>query len=528
MSPGGARRRRPSGSVGLDAAAPATGGDGGDGAHESWAGGLAAIVVAWFALARRRRAVSRLARAAVAPACAVGLAAFGCTLPGPESATLAVTHGEPTVDYPAVVALAFGDVELSGAVIAPRVVLTAAHGLEDALRAGTVTAGVVRFGRETAAPDAEIGVIAARTHRYYGADTDRYYDIALVLLDADAPAEPLALHTGEPAALLAPDDLVTLVGYGQSAVTADDFGTKRTGQGSVTWVDHRMVVVGRDGSRSCRGDSGSPYLVEVDGALEVVAVAKSADRDCSEYSTATAIAPYLEEFIYPVMDRWVGACTLDGACSTETCRTPDPDCDPCGYNGVCAADCAAPDLDCPLRGRVGALCERDVDCESGYCIPALDRPELRVCALPCSEHIAGATCAVSDGERCAPLDELGLAERVCRSSAPTPLPPGAACARNCECASLLCHRDERSCVEPCSSSSECASGQSCVGYDGVRICAAGDDGGCSVAGPSGGGAPLWLLGLVAWAAARFAARRRPVGRPCGSRPAGSPRGRKPA
>ncbi|HEU5055148.1 MAG TPA: hypothetical protein VFU21_01425, partial [Kofleriaceae bacterium] len=122
----------------------------------------------------------------------------------------------------------------------------------------------------------------------------------------------------------------------------------------------------------CYGDSGGPALMTIDGISTVVGVSTGTAETCRRSSWWTRVDTYAAEFVTPFVDAWSGPCRWDGTCVTQGCRTPDPDCAPCGIDGVCSAGCDALDLDCPLAGFFGDACSSPDDCESRLCVEGDD------------------------------------------------------------------------------------------------------------------------------------------------------------
>jgi hypothetical protein len=375
---------------------------------------------------------------------------------------------------PAVVMLLTPDGMCSGTLVAPRVVLTAAHCIASGRASGTVS-----FGDRQGDFFATRRVVDVIAHRRYSAGLFSGFDIGLIRLDTDAPPEVAPVPMNSVAldgSILG--QTVRAVGFGVSDGAAQTgSGVKRTVFLTVTGLSDEHLLMGNATSNTCQGDSGGPILYTVEGVESIVAVTSFGQAGCAGESSKTRVDVYLDGFIREVVAAWDGPCQLDGICVEDCGAYGDPDCDVCGLDGVCGDMCARVDLDCPLAGLAGAACTGDHECESRLCVSAPDDDRVRYCSSSC---VRSSDCA-------APITICG--ERgVCEHALPTPSSQGAACAQDSDCRGGICDPDDAICVEPCGEGlSVCGEGYVCKEVDGRSACRVPGGGGCSIIAP--GSAP---------------------------------------
>ena len=195
----------------------------------------------------------------------------------------AVTGGTPIEDAAAdgVVLIYDGSGQCSGALIAPTVVLTAAHCLTNP----TVGDYVVRGGLDPL-QDALFTIGASEIHQHPSYDAiDASHDVGVLILASAAPATPLPwLRTDEGYYTLGTQ--VGMVGYGVTGSSAFDDGIRRSGVATITEVSAGDFFTDyTSGQGMCFGDAGGPAITtdELNPGV-VIGVSSIGDQFCAEYS----------------------------------------------------------------------------------------------------------------------------------------------------------------------------------------------------------------------------------------------------
>ncbi|NUP06973.1 MAG: serine protease [Polyangiaceae bacterium] len=195
-----------------------------------------------------------------------------------------IVGGTTTSAYPAVGALTyFGSTHCTGTVVAPRLVVTAAHCVYG------FSAGNMKFvlGSKVSQPSAKIGVVSIQAHPSYDEDSISN-DIGIVVLASDAPVTPMKMVTSMDNSWVGRQ--LTFVGYGVSnGIQQTGAGTKRVVKMPIEGVYPTQFEYGLPGKNTCNGDSGGPAFAEVNGELLLAGVTSYGDANCTQYGVDTRV-----------------------------------------------------------------------------------------------------------------------------------------------------------------------------------------------------------------------------------------------
>jgi hypothetical protein len=257
-----------------------------------------------------------------------------------------IIGGDAYEGLPAVGALTYdGTPFCSGTLIAPRLVLTAAHCLEND------EPWLIRFaiGPSAWEPESALGVTSLEPHPDYDPATLEA-DLGLVHLARDARIEPLPLIDRMDASWVGVE--LRFVGYGMDVPQSPErVGIKREVRMPIEQLGARELMFGGYDANVCNGDSGAPALYDDGEQVLVAGVISSGDAWCERFGIATRVDPYLDFVLGEEVDPCAGE-TLQGRCDDDTVWW-------CEDDTVYSMDCSEDGKACAITGAGVADCVDD-------------------------------------------------------------------------------------------------------------------------------------------------------------------------
>jgi secreted trypsin-like serine protease len=213
-------------------------------------------------------------------------------------------------------------IDCSATLVAPRLVVTAAH----CLGLDPPNVYQVFFGAAVEQGGELIDVVGGHAHPGFDATTFAN-DIAALILARDAPAGVTPVSLNRALADLTGTD-VTLVGFGITALDAQDTGTRNAGTARVVATGPDEIDLEPAPAIACAGDSGGPVLA----AGELIAVSTHGDAACAEIGHALRVDRQ-QAFLAPILAEAAAAATRGPFDADES---------------LCEQACSA-DADCPAN-----------------------------------------------------------------------------------------------------------------------------------------------------------------------------------
>jgi MYXO-CTERM domain-containing protein len=298
---------------------------------------------------------------------ALGLPLVGCIDPVPTSHTYEPVIGgqvTPEGEFPGVGALylqSFGSFSCTGTLIAPDVVLTAAHCVDPLLIGSEVPGFTLAHDTVTQVPPIT-AALDAIPHENFDIMSDPgtgpgiWYDIAvLILAQPITSVPPVRLPSVAEAETMDTGSQMVLVGYGVTVDGGSDGGIMYDAVTDlVIKGTHELQISTPGAPQNCFGDSGGPGLFAIAGEYRVVGVVS---RDAS--GTGTCHGGGIDTRVDAFLD-WINTNAPQVCIPGETdCTATTPDAAPPPPDADTTPDAAIPDP--PDAGGPG------IDDDSGGC-----------------------------------------------------------------------------------------------------------------------------------------------------------------
>ena len=187
------------------------------------------------------------------------------------------------------------EIDCTGTLIEPTLVITAAHCLHDPAKDIFVI-----FGLNDDAPIAIRETVKTALHEKYDRNSTNeekkdIFDIGLIRFKDAPPAGYVPIPILNDYSLLRNGMQVTIAGFGQTDAKKDaSSGILHHTKITLTDVNYSPTEIYGDESKSaaCFGDSGGPLMTEVNGRFVIWGTISRGDSDCKSYGIYTRIDVY--------------------------------------------------------------------------------------------------------------------------------------------------------------------------------------------------------------------------------------------
>ncbi len=440
------------------------------------------------------------------PALFLGLLLGACGDPvggGVETFQRPITNGDPdnSQAHMAVVALQVGNGYCSGTLIHDRIVLTAAHCVEN------VSTYNIDIGFGTSynwGGDVDwVGASEKWVHPdYVGTTQNNAYDIALVRLSQSPPISVTPIpHLPGSLRLVNPDDIgipIEFVGFGQTETGS--MGVKMTVTGTLNWicdsshgcwVDMQKgwfayaytICTDQEPGGPCGGDSGGPAFVWRNGHEYTAGITSyGVNQSCTGFGCSTKVDAFEGEILDFIGGVNGSSCSSGSQCDSGICE------DGVCCNTTCTGDCRF----CNLRESLGTcatapngypcpdadICNGAETCQNGVCInaPDLTCDDYNLCTVDSCNSATGCVhTPVANGTSCSDGDVCTGVETCqngnCVSDGELDCDDGDPCTGD------SCHPQTGCSHTPLQDGTPCGDNNDCNGVD---VC---QDGECVPGGP---------------------------------------------
>jgi hypothetical protein len=146
-------------------------------------------------------------------------------------------------------------------------------------------------------------------------------DIGFAVLSSPAEVPPVPTLQGESGALVA-GAVLRVVGFGLDGSSDASPSIKRSGSSVVLGSASDRITLAPDPSQPCRGDSGGPSFLTIDGRDVLVGVTSEGDSQCDTFAVDTRVDAYALFIDDEIASVAVPSAEASGGCSIGN-RSPN-------------------------------------------------------------------------------------------------------------------------------------------------------------------------------------------------------------